>query len=226
MSFFNIRGFTSKNRLRKVLSNGSFNSSGSSVSSPKLLYLSPTHLEASLVKGNFKNIVTLPKYVDQEEWLASNVFDFFNNINLFYGAVSDYCNHRNCPVMSADAGIEYMWTDTNRRQMKLPASQYIDYVMTYVQNLMDDESMFPTKSANAFPPNFIVIIKGIFKQLFRVFAHIFHAHYDVILHLHAEPHLHSLFAHFISFSKEFDLLDKKDISPLQELVSEMEVSAI
>jgi hypothetical protein len=41
-----------------------------------------------------------------------------------------------------------MWTDTNRRQMKLPASQYIDYVMTYVQNLMDDESMFPTKSGN------------------------------------------------------------------------------
>ena len=30
--------------------------------------------------------------------------------------------------------------------MQLPAPTYIDYVMTWVQNLLDDENVFPTKS--------------------------------------------------------------------------------
>jgi hypothetical protein len=50
----------------------------------------------------------------------------------------------------------------------------------------------------------------------------YHHHFDKILHLNAEGHLNTLFAHFISFSKEFDLLEKKEIEVLKELVSELE----
>lgn len=39
---------------------------------PKPLYLSPPFVEAALVKGNFKTIVMLPKYVDIMEWVALN----------------------------------------------------------------------------------------------------------------------------------------------------------
>lgn len=46
-------------------------SPGSS-SSSKPLYLCSPFVEAALVKGNFKTIVVLPKYVDIMEWVAVN----------------------------------------------------------------------------------------------------------------------------------------------------------
>jgi Mob1/phocein family len=43
-----------------------------SASHPKPLYLCSPFVEAALVKGNFKTIVMLPKYVDIMEWVAVN----------------------------------------------------------------------------------------------------------------------------------------------------------
>ena len=46
----------------------------------KPLYLCSPFVEAALVKGNFKTIVMLPKYVDIMEWVAVNsVYPFFHD---------------------------------------------------------------------------------------------------------------------------------------------------
>jgi hypothetical protein len=60
-----------------------------------------------------------------------------------------------------------------------------------------------------------------FVEMFRLFAHIYHEHYDKVLSLNEEPHFNSLFAHFISFAKEFDLLERKELQPLSELIEVM-----
>lgn len=101
--------------------------------------------------------------------------------------------------------------------------------MTWVQNLLDDENTFPTKSGKTFwpvphrsrfsrktsgqdfPASFPSTIKHVYRQLLRVFAHIYHAHYPQILHLRSEPHFNSLFAHFLAFGREYELLDIKDV---------------
>jgi len=77
-----------------------------------------------------------------------------------------------------------------------------------------------------FPLTFQQTVRGIFKQLIRVFAHIYHSHYDKVLSLCQEGHFNSLFAHFVSFGREFDLLDKKDIVPLQDLIDIMDGNGI
>jgi MOB kinase activator 1 len=64
------------------------------------LYLCQPFLKAALVKGTFKTIVALPKWVDANEWVAVNLFDFYHNLNHFYGALTDFCTVENCPVMS------------------------------------------------------------------------------------------------------------------------------
>lgn len=48
--------------------------SGSQALSPsgKALYLCNPFVRSALVKGSFKTIVTLPKYVDAREWVAVN----------------------------------------------------------------------------------------------------------------------------------------------------------
>jgi hypothetical protein len=50
-----------------------------------------------------------------------------------------------------------------------------------------------------------------YRQMLRVFAHIYHAHYRDILHLRSEPHFNSLFAHFLAFGREYELLELKDV---------------
>jgi len=177
----------------------------------KPLYLCSPFAEAALVKGNFKTIVMLPKYVDVMEWVAVNIFDFYTNLNLFYGIIAEFCTAHNCPTMSAGANLDYTWIDQNRKQIKLAAPTYIDYVMTWIQNMLDDDGVFPTKAGREFPQNFPATAKHVYRQLLRVFAHIYHAHYPQILHLRSEPHFNSLFAHFLAFGREYELLEVKDV---------------
>jgi len=177
----------------------------------KPLYLCSPFADAALVKGNFKTIVMLPKYTDIMEWVAVNIFDFYTNLNEFYGVIAETCTQHTCPTMSAGPSLNYLWTHQGGKQAMLPATTYIDYVMTSIQNLIDDESAFPAKSNQAFHPSFPATVRTIYRQLLRVFAHIYHAHYPQILHLRSEPHFNSLFAHFLAFGREYELLEVRDI---------------
>ncbi|KAI8816831.1 Mob1/phocein [Fimicolochytrium jonesii] len=188
----------------------------------KPLWLNHPFVEATLVNGSLRKVVALPRYVDVNEWLAVNSFDFFNYTNLFYGAIAEFCTPKDCPVMCAGQNCEYTWTDGQKRTIKIPAPQYVDYVMTWIQNVLNDENVFPTKSGYEFPREFQNAVRTIFKQLFRIFAHIYHHHYDKILHVSAEGHLNTLFAHFISFAREFDLIDKKEIAPMADFIAELD----
>jgi len=176
----------------------------------KPLYLCQPFVKAALVKGSFKTIVMQPKYSERMEWIAVNIFDFFNNLNLFYGVLTECCTTATCPTMSAGPMLDYTWVDHNKRQIRLPAPTYIDYVMTWVQNLLDDETSFPTQAGRDFPPGFANTSRHVFKQLLRVFSHIYHAHYPALLHLHSEGHFNSLFAHFLAFGFEYQQLDMRD----------------
>ena len=60
-------------------------------------------------------------------------------------------------------------------------------------------------------------MRHIYRQLLRVFAHIYHAHFKEILHLRSEPHFNSLFAHYLAFGREYDLFDAKDLKGTREL---------
>jgi MOB kinase activator 1 len=44
------------------------------------------------------------------------------------------------------SSLDYTWVDQSRKSVKLPAPTYIDYVMTWLQNMLDDDSVFPTKA--------------------------------------------------------------------------------
>lgn len=72
-----------------------------------------------------------------------------------------------------------------------------------------------------FPRNFITIAKTILKRLFRVYAHIYHAHFDDVITLQEEAHLNTSFKHFIYFVHEFNLIEKRELSPMQELIDRM-----
>jgi MOB kinase activator 1 len=64
------------------------------------------------------------------------------------------------------------------------------------------------------------IIQVIFKRLFRVYAHIYHTHFQHIMLLSAETHLNTCFKHFIYFIDQFNLVDSRELAPLAELIQQ------
>lgn len=73
--------------------------------------------------------------------------DFFNQINMLYGTITEFCTEESCPLMSAGPKYEYHWADgqTVKKPIKCSAPKYIDYLMTWVQDQLDDETLFPSK---------------------------------------------------------------------------------
>lgn len=186
------------------------------------LFLCEPYVKTALVKGSFKTIVQLPKYVDYGEWLSLNIFEMYGHLNLFYGVIADYVTPEQYPVMSAGPNTNYLWKDASGQAINLPACQYIEYVLTWISNKINDQTVFPTKTGGAFPPNFIKDCKNIVRQMFRIFAHMYHNHFDKIVHLSLEAHWNSFFAHYISFCKEFNLLDRSEVAPLLPLIENLE----
>jgi MOB kinase activator 1 len=58
--------------------------------------------------------------------------------------------------------------------------------MTWAQTILDDEKHFPQKIGVKFPPTFMATAKTILRRLFRVYAHIYHSHFDQICALGIE----------------------------------------
>ena len=48
----------------------------------------------------------LPEGEDLNEWVAVNTVDFFNQINMLYGTITEFCTEQSCPVMSAGPKYE------------------------------------------------------------------------------------------------------------------------
>jgi len=178
------------------------------------------YAKATLGSGNMRNAVALPKGEEINEWLAVNTVDFFNEISLLYGTITEFCTAQTCPVMSASAQYEYLWCDNQKikKPIKCSAPEYVDYLMSWVESQLNDESIFPLQVGAAFPKNFQSTVKTIFKRLFRVYAHIYHSHFQKVVDLGAEAHLNTCFKHFMYFVQEFKLIDSKELMPLKDLI--------
>lgn len=140
---------------------------------------------------------------------------------MLYGTISESCTETKCPKMMAGSKNEYYWSDEKNNLVNYPASIYIDYLMTWVQDELDDENIFPSQIGKQFPPNFAHIAQTIMKRLFRVYAHIYHQHFELIEQLKAIEHLNTSFKHFILFVQEFNLIDTKQLSPLEDLIQKL-----
>ncbi|XP_045146378.1 MOB kinase activator 2 isoform X2 [Echinops telfairi] len=111
----------------------------------------------------------------------------------------------------------YYWYDERGKKVKCTAPQYVDFVMSSVQKLVTDEDVFPTKYGREFPPSFEALVKKICRYLFHVLAHIYSSHFKETLALELQAHLNTLYAHFILFVREFNLLDPKETAVLDDL---------
>lgn len=96
---------------------------------------------------------------------------------------------------------QYLWFDEKGKKTRVAAPQYIDYVMTFTQKTVSDESIFPTKYANEFPSSFESIARKILRLLFHVIAHLYAAHFREVALLGLHAHLNLTFAHLTALHR-------------------------
>src|SRR6185312_15070455 len=99
--------------------------------------------------------------------------DFFNEISMVYGTISEYCTKGSCPTMSAGPNYQYRWADgvKIKKPIEVSAPEYVDLLLTWycssgssidrwiahlarVETQLNDESIFPNQIDGKFPKNF------------------------------------------------------------------------
>ncbi|KAK4934078.1 hypothetical protein LTR28_010921 [Elasticomyces elasticus] len=182
--------------------------------------------EATLGSGSLRKAVKLPEGEDKDEWLAVNVVDFYNQANLLYGSITEFCSPQSCPEMKATDEcapprlstththadehhhrFEYLWHAPPQypKPTRLPAPTYISHLLTWTSTLLSNPSLFPTAPGVDFPAAFRATVFQIFKRLYRIYAHIYCHHYGVVRGLGLEAHLNTGFKHYVLFVEEFGI---------------------
>lgn len=142
---------------------------------------------------NFVQHLDAQTWLDQEIGLLHHVYAKKNKFMLYF-AIKFSLKHFQSNRM-------YLWFDEKGKKTRVAAPQYIDYVMTFTEKTVSDESIFPTKYANEFPSSFESIARKILRLLFHVIAHLYAAHFREILMLGLHSHLNLTFAHLTALHK-------------------------
>lgn len=182
-------------------------------------YLQERYLRERIADIDLLTLSALPHGLDHQEWMAYNTVSFFKNVTLLSSALSEFCTAASCPTASGPGNRIYEWTDEQGKKIKCSAPLYSDYAMSYIQELLTDENVFPTGTGVKFASGFMFLVQKVFLLLFRTLAHLYNAHYRDAVAMDIHPHLNTLFTHFMTFSHMFRLLEPSETASLEDLVS-------
>ena len=85
--------------------------------------------------GNLELAVGLPEGEILNEWLAIKTIEFYKEISLLFGCLTEFCTESSCPTMTAGNRFEYLWADSTslKKPMKVSASKYIGkFIKQYI----------------------------------------------------------------------------------------------
>ena len=181
------------------------------------------NLVATLNAGDLRNAVHPPPDTNPFEFITTNTVFFMNSVNLLFDTISDFCTITTCPTMSAGPDVKYLWADGRdvRKPVEVHAQQYVRLLLAWIQSNIDDLTIFPEEFTDTPPKAFVPTVKNIFKRLLRVYAHLYFNHVEKLEQLGMAPHLSTGFKHFYLFSREFNLIEKKDMEPLQAVIKQI-----
>lgn len=182
-----------------------------------------TMKRTTLGTGSMLATVVLPAGESLDEWLAVHVVDFYNDVSLMYGLVSeDAASLFTKAGEGFPPGFEYRWS-SGKGVVRCTGAEYVDYCMTWVDAQISNEEVFPTLADQPFADDFADHVKLIMKRIFRVFAIIYGQEplFDIFASVEAAPHLNTSFKHFIYFALEFGLVGSAEFKAIPKKMQEM-----
>ncbi|GBG25280.1 MOB kinase activator-like 1A [Hondaea fermentalgiana] len=180
------------------------------------------YTKRTLGMGNLREAVRLPSGEDINEWIATNIVDFYNEIAMLYDMCSEDAEKFVEPGEGFPPNFEYRWADGgSSTPIRCSSPEYANYVLAWIEEQIHDVSIFVVDERDDFPDDFEDIAQKIFTRIFRIYAIIYHAHFHYIEDQGAAEHLNTSFKHFCFFSHEHGLLDPKEVRALQEPVDRL-----
>lgn len=176
----------------------------------------------TLGSSSLKTEVEAPEGFSVEDWMAVKLVEFFEEMNLLTGCISDLCTEESCPAMSAGEHFEWAWADgvNVKEPLRVPAKRYMELLMVWADGILTDENFLPTKECAPYPPAFRQGCVTVFKRFFRVYAHVYYHHYKQMCENGAGAHLNHMFKHFLFFIQRYELLPEQELEPLKDLIAQ------
>eukprot|EP00026_Physarum_polycephalum_P019444 Phypoly_transcript_21463.p1 GENE.Phypoly_transcript_21463~~Phypoly_transcript_21463.p1 ORF type:complete len:127 (+),score=7.77 Phypoly_transcript_21463:50-382(+) len=103
--------------------------------------------------------------------------------------------------------------------LNLSADEYIDRLIIWISEQLEDPAIFPNYSNNS--PMFLPTIKKIMTRIYRVYAHIYHCHWERVKAVGGEAHINKCFKHLCDFAVEYKLITSQEMAPMQHTINEL-----
>lgn len=175
-----------------------------------------------------KQQVALPPGESCAGWVAVHAIDFYNDVSTIWAVMAEdpYLDSFR-PGEGFPSGVEYRWSEGTGKDattVSVSAPVYIEKVLQWIQDQINDETKFPDDDDEAEAlrvfqtPAFAALCGQIFRRLFRVYGIIYSSFFGTLEALQMAPHLNTCFKHFMFFCTEFGLLPEREMEPLEVLV--------
>jgi len=165
--------------------------------------------------GDMRAGVQLPPGEDLSLWLANYFLYFFKRTSAVWETFRPCCTRESSPVMCTTAEVEFLWADgeTVECPMKLSAPEYISRDLAWIERELDELALIPEPFDGHFSTKLIMVKRVMAKRLFRVYAHLFTMHPDMV-----SDNAQLAFKHFMLLSSEFALVEGQLLRPMQEFI--------
>eukprot|EP00475_Leptophrys_vorax_P005226 TRINITY_DN13165_c0_g1_i1.p1 TRINITY_DN13165_c0_g1~~TRINITY_DN13165_c0_g1_i1.p1 ORF type:complete len:390 (+),score=95.27 TRINITY_DN13165_c0_g1_i1:486-1655(+) len=180
-------------------------------------------LQASLsvakTGNDYKRQVQLPAEYSLNEWLAMHVMLFAEDAASAFNIIcSEACTKDSCPQMSAGPRFQFFWAEDVPEPVELPANEYIRRLFEWLSVQI---SQLPDEEAGDFPKTFAAQMRKVYRRMFRIYAHIYHHHFELVVRMTAADFMDKKFTYLVFFIMEFNLMHKKELEPLQRLIDQL-----
>lgn len=179
-----------------------------------LRHLLKLHIQSQLRFAGPGTAVKLPRGASESLWIDIHVVDFVNEVATMWSLVEATCSTR-CGEAQMSAGTRRLYTYDG---CVLCAVDYARRALAEARETIDDAKVFPVDEDTDYPPEFSREAKLIVTRLFHIYAHIYHAHFSALVALRCDQVVNELFRRFVLFALEFDLIDRFELEPLDELI--------
>lgn len=179
------------------------------------------YVDSIIFENDPRRGVICPPGISVNDWITVNLYAIYNQTNDLYGSLLDYCTAKTCPKMTAGSKWEYKWGDgkTVKKPISIPARDYIDYLMTWIDSELDDPMIYPTYEGSKYAKKFLPSAKVIVRRMLRVYGHMENHHEKDLSAVEGRLHLDLVLKHFLAFAKTFKLLEKRALEPFDSTLN-------
>jgi len=149
-----------------------------------------------------------PSGLNFDLWVLIQVICFVKVFQVFYYlAIAEDCTSESCATLSAGHQYEYRWRDVETGDVvNIGATSYMHFLFEWTESISETQNL---------SNNVQSLSADVARRLFRVYAHIFHEHYNHICSLGLSSEFDARLIHLSHFLLKHRMITGKELLPMR-----------